>query len=186
MCRIIDSQSQDDINVLLKMVRDDNNSNRLVFTVDYDDTMAEKTNTFSSRIMLWQHLGKTAAVYVLTSRSKDHINLTPSIVVNYTEYDSISQWCDRNNIQLRGIVCNSETKADVIKCMRNCTPNYVCHFDDDIYVIQECVKQNIPVMYPAEMLCDDHRTKWVDWLCETGTYEDYVKNAPHKLCNIDT
>ena len=181
---ILDATSSEDVSTLVKYIRSDAINHKLVFTVDYDDTIAEKTNTFTSRVMLWWLLSNTptASMYIITSRHSQHININEDNPHYNSEFDNMCDWCSQHSISPKAIISNAGTKATIINTyIQTYTPHFVCHFDDDMTVIQACVELDIPVMYPAEMLCKCHREKWKYCLEHMGSYEAYEKFAPHKL-----
>lgn len=118
-----------------------------VITVDFDDTLLEKTGTID-RIPFFKTLAKTCNIVVVTSRSMC--------------IDDIQDFAFSNHIPIKGVIYDSRTKQPIIDAL-----SPLCHFDDDPQVSDILYRTRTegqtcpPVFTMGEFGSPEYRKAWV-------------------------
>lgn len=139
--------------------------NRDIITIDFDDTLHEKTGIFKDRFKIFETLVKSEEyqVFILTSRSEN--------------IDDIETFLEKTNLKIRGIITNVDLKGDFLRNIAMCLENQkiVCHFEDDIDSSNDCVENEIPCFLTAESINKYYIDEWIRVLTENGEIEIYEK-----------
>lgn len=145
---------------LLIYIREDP---RDIITIDFDDTLYEKTGIFKNRFKIFETLVKSGEyqIFVLTSRKK--------------QFEDIKNFINNANLSIRGIIGNIDLKGDFLQNIYLCLneQNIICHFEDDIDSANNCVENEIPCFLTAESINDCYIDYWTKTLTKTGEIEFY-------------
>lgn len=139
--------------------------NPVIITSDFDDTLADKTGVFAIRNKIFSILSNAENVlfFIVTSR-KNIISEEDNKLLT----DNMLEFCEYYDIRIDGIFYNIRNKINLLKIL-----NPVCHFDDHLKTVFNCVNSNIPSMIPTESLEEKYHIKWVETLENTGEIRYY-------------
>lgn len=129
-----------------------------VVTLDYDDTLIEKTGKFDRRNKLFYLLCQMCEVWIVTSR--------PHIVYE-TEfaYDDMISYLKDIRLNIDGLVYNAGNK-EILRWI-----NPICHFEDDLLTTVRLTRLGVPVWYAGEMLDEEH----IRSVCQILLQQDIAK-----------
>lgn len=133
-------------------------------TTDFDDTLWEKTDRFNSRLRLFSLISWHTDFYIVTKR--EHYLFESE--KEHKLSDNIFEYCAFHNFRIRGVYHNVIDKAKLLHVL-----NPICHFEDNVDTIRDCVKYNIPVMCPGEILSTEYYTHWIQTLKENNEHSFY-------------
>lgn len=131
-----------------------------VVTIDFDDTLLEKTGTVD-RTPFFSLLGQGGASLVVVSARNERA-------------EDIEAFALEHGIPVKGIIYNAGTKEDILDILRP-----VCHFDDDPNVAESAFRAGTktPVFTIGEFSSPDYRELWVRKIEENGEEEFYAAHS---------
>lgn len=93
--------------------------------------------------------------------------------------DNIHEYCEYYNINIDGIFYDIENKKELLLILKP-----ICHFEDHVKTICECIDASIPIFCPGEILSKKHFNLWknaLDILNETKYYRKEVIDQKEKI-----
>lgn len=136
-----------------------------IVSVDYDDTLLEKTGELDRTPFFRRLCGDTHTV-VVTARSE--------------RVEEIAEFAKRNGLKISGIIYDAGAKGHVLDILRP-----LCHFDDDPGVAGDVFGTGVPVFTMGEFSSPEYRRLWVDRVRSIGEEKFYVQHAPCGICLED-
>lgn len=142
------------------------NNNKNLITIDFDDTLLEKTGIFKNRIKLFKTIVSSGKCFVsiLTARTDGFKD-----ILNFLEKENIDADMIITNVEKKGIFLNNVSNY--------ISPLYIiCHFEDDVVTAIKCIDFDIPTFLTAESLHDGYIRKWISTLKKSGELSFYHKH----------
>lgn len=141
---------------------DDIDNGKPVITIDFDDTLLEKTGTIDV-IPFFRLLSSMEGVSLLivTARKDD-----PEPVVRF---------CKEQGVDVKAVVYDAKNK-DILKSIRP-----VIHFDDDVNVSASLARAGIPCFLAGAFSDRDYTLDWEEKLTASGEIDHYPPGARKKM-----